>query len=386
MSSTNVLQKWSKKQMSNQKQYQICQRCVMDTSALNIIFDQSGCCQFCSNFLAGKNKKRIINIQDRTSKLNSLCEQIKLSRGKKYDCIIGVSGGVDSTYAVHLIKELGLNPLAVHLDNGWNSDLATKNIHSILKKLNVDLYTHVIDWEEFKDLQRSFIAADVVDIEVLTDHAILACLHQIANKVGVKYILTGMNNSTEGMSMPKGWNHFKFDSTNIKAIYKLFGTKRTLKTFPIMSLQKYIYFRFIKKIKVIDFLDYYEYNKEEATKILELKYDFKNYSSKHFENIFTRFNQAYILPRKFKVDKRRLHLSNLICTQQISRSQALAELEQSPYKTLQLELEDRDYVMKKLGFTSDEFDQYINRPGKSHSDYPSNYLLYRKLRRLAFKY
>jgi N-acetyl sugar amidotransferase len=358
----------------------------MDTSALNISFNQDGHCNFCSDFLAGKNKKRIIPAFERQVRLEALCKSIKATRGKKYDCVIGVSGGVDSTYAVHLAKEQGLNPLAVHLDNGWNSELATSNIHTILKKLNVDLYTHVIDWEEFRDLQRSFISADVVDIEVLTDHAILACLHLVASNNGVSYILTGMNNSTEGMSMPKGWNHFKFDYKNIVSIHKRFGHFKVLKTFPLMSLYKYSYYRYIKKIFTIDFLDYFEYNKEQATELISKKYQFKNYANKHFENIFTRFNQAYLLPKKFKVDKRRLHLSNLICTGQITRESALESIEKSSYSTTQEEREDLEYVIKKLGYSQPTFSEYLQRQGKPHSTYPSDYPLYRRLRKLAYNY
>lgn len=365
---------------------QVCTRCIMDTSAQNIKFDSDGHCNFCNRFLSQKNKKNIIAKDAQAYRLKSLCENIKKTKGKKYDCVIGVSGGVDSTYALHLLKELGINPLAVHLDNGWNSEMATSNIFGPIKALGIDLHTHVIDWELYKDLQRSFIAADVIDIELLTDHAIIACLHQIANKHGVSYILTGMNNSTEGMNMPSNWNHFKLDEKNIRIIHKMFGKIKGLKSYPHMSLFKYCYYRYVKKITVVDFLDYFDYNKDLAAELLIKKYNFKPFENKHYENIFTRFHQAYILPRKFKVDKRRLHLSNLICSGQITRAEALKEMSKGSYPTERLEQDDFDYVIKKLNYSAKEFSDYINRPSKKHRDYPSDYGLYRKLRRIAYKY
>jgi len=366
--------------------YQICSRCIMDTSARNISFDESGVCNFCTNFLNGSSNRRLVPEAERQTRLKKLRENIKKTSGKKYDCIIGVSGGLDSTYAVHLAKQLGLNPLAVHLDNGWNSEAATNNIRTVLSALGVDLYTHVIDWEEFKDLQRSFFDADVVAIELLTDHAILALLYKVASKHKVSYILTGINNSTEGMAMPWDWNHFKFDDTNIRGIHKIFGKKRRIKTFPYMSLFKYSYYRYIKKITLVEFLDYFDYNKTQATKLLVEKYGFKTYQSKHYENIFTRFYQACILPKKFKIDKRHIHFSNLICTNQMTREEALREMQKPVYACAKLETEDYQYVLKKLEFSPEEFTDYLCRPPIHQRHYPSNFPFYRKLRRLLYGY
>ncbi len=369
-------------------EYQICNRCVMDTSAENIVFDANGFCNFCTDFIVRLDKVTSI-IADEISRKDDFVNQIKKSGiNKPYDCIVGVSGGVDSSYALYLAIKNGLRPLAVHLDNGWNSELAVHNISSLVTNLNVDLYTHVIDWEENRDLQLSFFNADVVDIEMLMDNAMFALNYSQAAKRGIKYILAGTNMATEGLAMPQNWCHFKFDKKNIKNIQKRFG-KSKIKTHPLMSTLDFIKFEFIKKAKWISFLDYFPYNKNEALEILKKEVDYKPYPYKHYESVFTRFYQAYILPEKFGYDKRRVHLSTLVAGGQMDRSEALKNLKTSPYPDAEQEKQDKEFVLKKLGFTEESFERYIKDPPVPHSFYGSEkwlwdflMIIYRRLKKI----
>lgn len=344
----------------------VCNRCVMDTTAKNIRFNEKGICNFCLDY-----EKSLLKLNAAKFNLDELVERIrKDGKGKEYDCIVGVSGGVDSSYVLLKAKELGLRPLAVHLDNGWNSDLATKNISNLVEKLNADLFTYVIDWEEYKDLQKSFFKANVVDIEMLMDNAMLSVNYSQAKKYGIKNILSGFNASTEGMNFPDGWNHLKFDAKNIRNIQKKFGTKK-IKTFPIISTIDFIKYEKVSKIHWYPFLDFFNYNKEDALKELEEKVGYIRYPYKHYESVFTRFYQAYILPKKFNIDKRKLHLSTLIISNQMSRDEAMLLLKQSPYPNVELEKSDKDFVLKKLDFTEESFENYIKSPAVPHEAYGS---------------
>lgn len=350
--------------------YQMCTRCVMDTTASDIVFDENGFCNYCTTFL-----KRIEEAQAKIADLqlhrDELISAIKADgKGKKYDCIVGVSGGVDSSYALYLAVKHGLRPLAVHLDNGWNSEEASQNIANMVDKLGVDLYTHVIDWEENRDLQLSFFKANVVDIELLMDNAMLALNYQQAAKYGIRYILFGYNMATEGMSIPLGWNHYKRDVYNIRQIHKRFGS-HPIKTHPLFPTTDYLRYKFIHKIKGVSFLNYFPYNKSEALDILQNEFGYKPYPYKHYESVFTRFYQGYILPRKFGYDKRRVHLSTLIISGQMTREEALKLLEDSPYPDPIQEEQDRIFVMKKLGFTEESFDRYMSAPEVPHQVYGS---------------
>lgn len=344
--------------------YQQCNRCVMDTSAHNITFDNNGYCNFCSNFLDRINK----GYSDLSSSLNEFISKIKKDgRGKKYDCIVGVSGGADSSYSLYLAKKHGLRVLAVHMDNGWNSELATNNIETLISEMGVDLYTHVIDWIEYKKLMHSFFDADVINIELLYDNAMLAVNYRLASKYGVKYILSGSNNATEGMMMPVNWNWNNYDKRNIKSIAKTRNVK--IKTFPLIGTIDYLYYRLIRKIKWIPFLDYVDYDKEAAMEFLEKSFKFKKYPYKHYESVFTRFYQGYILPTKFKIDKRKLHFSNLIMSNQMTRAEAIQKLNLIPYNSEKEQLEDKNYVLKKLSWTDKQFQSYISRKEIKHSEY-----------------
>lgn len=350
--------------------YQMCTRCVMDTTAKDIVFDENGMCNYCTTFL-----KRMEDAQAETSDLqrhrDEFISAIKADgKGKEYDCIIGVSGGVDSSYVLYLAVKYGLRPLAVHLDNGWNSELASQNIAKMVDSLGVDLYTHVIDWEENRDLQLSFFKANVVDIELLMDNAMHALNYQQAAKYGVRYILFGTNMSTEGMSMPPGWNHYKRDVYNIRQIHKRFGSV-PIKTHLLYSTMDSWRYKFIHQIKGISFLDYFPYNKFEALGVLEEEFGYEPYPYKHYESVFTRFYQGYILPRKFGYDKRRLHLSTLVISGQIKREEAIKLLEDSPYPDPEEEEQDRSFVIKRLGFSEESFNHYMSAPEVPHQVYGS---------------
>ena len=347
----------------NQKTKQ-CNRCLMDTTADDIYFDKNGYCNFCTDLIKKLAKRNKIV----SSELDLFIDRIKKDgKNKKYDCIVGVSGGADSSYTLHLAKKHGLRILAVHMDNGWNSELASNNIETLISKLDVDLFTHVIDWNEYKKLMHSFFDADVINLELLYDNAMLSVNYKIANKFGIKYILSGSNTSTEGMMMPINWNWNNYDKRNIKSIAKTQNVK--IKTFPLIGTLDYLYFRLFKKIKWIPFLDYIDYNKEEAMEFLVKNYKFKKYPYKHYESVFTRFYQGFILPEKFGIDKRKLHLSNLIISNQITRDEAINKLKSIPYNS-KIELEqDKEYVLKKLNWTNQQLKNYLLRKEVKHFKY-----------------
>jgi N-acetyl sugar amidotransferase len=341
----------------------------MDTSADDIIFDEKGYCNYCTEFKEKLEKHHFDSPINLKKKRDDLINRVKAEgKNKQYDCIVGVSGGVDSSYALFLTKQYGLRPLAVHLDNGWNSELATHNISNLVNRLGVDLYTHVIDWEENRDMQLSFFSANVVDIEMLMDNAMAALNYNQAKKYKLGYILAGTNSSTEGLRIPPNWNHYKFDKKNIISIHKKYGSVK-IKTHPLFSTFDYVIDRFILNHKWISFLDYFSYNKEEALNILRKEVDYKPYPYKHYESVFTRFYQGYILPHKFNVDKRRVHLSSLIITGQMTREEALNHFNSGPYPDLIQEKQDKEFVLKKLRFTEEYFDKYISTPGVPHEHY-----------------
>lgn len=364
--------------MIEKRTYRQCTRCVMDTTDPDIEFNGDGMCSHCRQYNDNVYIRTINN--NHNERLLKLVNKIKKTgRGKEYDCIIGVSGGVDSTYVAYKCKELGLNPLAVHFDNGWDSELAIKNIENVLNKLEIDLYTYVVNWEEFKDLQLSFLKASTSDSEIPTDHAIYALLMKTASKRGIKYVISGMSYQTESI-MPISWSYGHSDWKYIKNIHKIFGNMK-LRTFPRYTLFYLFYIAFIRRIKFVSLLNYFEYDKEEAMKILVNSLNWKNYGGKHQESIYTRFFQAYILPVKFNIDKRKAHLSNLINSGQISRDEALENLREYPFSNQEV-LEDKKYVIKKLGLTEEIFEEIMSLPQKSFYHYPNNYLIIKKVKKV----
>jgi N-acetyl sugar amidotransferase len=350
------------------KNYQMCTRCVYDTEIDGISFNQEGLCSYCQSY--DRLAKKYIDIPDtvKRSQLDTIVGKIKrLGRNKKYDCILGLSGGVDSSYLAWLSKNLGLRPLVVHFDNGWNSELAVKNIENIVTKLNYDLETYVFNWEEFKDLQRAYFKAGVVDIEVPTDYLIFAVLNKIAAKHGIKYILSGYNYVTE-FGMPKGWNYpNKFDNRNLQDIHRKFGKVR-LRDFPTFGRFERFYYQHILGIETAPLLNYTSYVKRDVKAFISEELGWRDYGGKHYESIFTRFYQGYVLPKKFKVDKRKAHWSALICSGQASKTEALEDLKNEPYDP-QLQKQDLVYVAKKLDFTEEEFKQIMSQPPVPHTFY-----------------
>lgn len=359
------------------KKYQICQRCIMDTSASEITLDEKGICNFC-HYYDERAGKDMHYDEAGKKKLSSIAEKIKEEgKAKKYDCLIGVSGGVDSTTVAYWTKKLGLKPLAVHFDNGWNSELSVSNIENTLKVLGIDLETYVVDWEEFRELQLSFLRASVANCEIPTDHAILTVLYRTAAKYGIKYIITGSNITTEAI-MPESWGYDPKDLKHIKAIHREFG-KIPLNSYPQLGLIGWLYYTFIKRIKYFAILNYIPYRKKDAKELLRKELGWRDYGGKHYESIYTRFFQGYILPKKFGIDKRRAHLSTLVCSGQITRNEALREMEDSPYLDEKMVDDDKEYVIKKLGLTHEEFNRIMTSPVKSYRDYPNSYFLSKKL-------
>ena len=359
------------------KAHKTCNRCVMNTSAEGIHFNEQGICNYCTAFL-----KKLNYLKNKNLKLDNLVNDIKKNKNKEYDCVIGLSGGVDSCYTLHKAIELGLKPLVVHMDNGWNSELAQHNIENLIKKLKVDLFTHVINWGEYRNMMNSFFESDVIDVELLMDNAMLAVNYQQASKYRINHILAGTNITSEGMAMPPNMNWFKYDKKNILDIINKFG-KNKINTYPIIGTFDLIYYILIKNIKWISFLDYFNYNKFEAIDLLKQKYDFKPYPYKHYESIFTRFYQGYLLPKKFGIDKRILHYSTLIMSNQIKRKDILDEINlENAYPSTEMLESDKEYFLKKMGWDEKTLNDYIQRPGIKHDKYKSEKKLYFSMLRL----
>jgi N-acetyl sugar amidotransferase len=302
--------------------YTACTNCVLEVNDDPLItFNSQGVCHYCERFMNIIRSTPSFNFKQKEAELRTLVSVIKKKgRQADYDCVVGLSGGADSTYVLYLCMEYGLRPLAVHYDNGWNSQLAVQNIEQIVKKLNVDLFTYVNDWEEYKDLQLAFLKASVVDIELITDQAIGACLFKAALKKNIRYVITGSNMSTEAI-LPESWYHWKADSRNIRAIHAKYGKKK-LKTYPTLSYLHRWYIEKFQKIISVSLLNYIPYYPGEVKKILIEKLNWKEYGEKHFESVFTRFFQGYILPVKFGIDKRKAHYSTDICLNRITREEA----------------------------------------------------------------
>lgn len=361
--------------------YVRCMRCIMDTTAKDIRFDEEGNCNFCTEFLCGAGRLMQQGSAQRLRTLESLVSKIKQQgAGKRYDCVVGVSGGVDSSWVLHEAVRLGLRPLAVHMDNGWNSELAQSNIKNLVTGLGVDLYTHVIDWHEYRNLMQTFFDSDVIDIELLYDNAMLAVNYQMAAKFGVRYILGGTNIATEGMRLPDGWNWFKWDKRQIKNFAR-HSRSRMLKTFPVIGTLDYVWYKFVRGIKWTSLLDLLDFNK--ANTLIELKriYSYKPYPYKHYESVFTRFYQGYLLPAKFGVDKRLVHLSTLVVTGQIGRDEALDAASGLAYPSETALKEDTDFFLKKMGWSSQMLVEYLARPPRPHTDYPTERPLWTFLER-----
>lgn len=343
-----------------------CTKCILNSNDdPNLVLDAEGICHHCR--LCEEEMKLFVKTGTEGKALfdQSITKIKNYGKEKKYDCLIGISGGVDSSYVAYLAHQSGLRALCVHFDNGWNSELAVANIENIVNKLGFDLYTYVINWEEFKDLQLAYLKASVVDIEVLTDHAIYGAMFKIAKQNDIKYVLGGHNVVTEGI-LPNHWTYKKQDYINIQSIHKKYGTK-PIKTYPFLDRKMK---SFIKSsgVEFINYLNWVPYIKDDVKKLLQQELHWKDYGGKHHESIWTRFYQGYILPKKFGIDKRKAHLSTLICSGQMSRQEALKQMEEDAYEPALLE-QDLNFVLKKLGLTKKEWDAIMSTPPKSHKDF-----------------
>lgn len=343
--------------------YQICTRCVMDTTDPDIIFDKNGVCNHCKSAVNAMKKAK--ENRKNFNLFEYVAEVKQDGKGKPYDCIVGVSGGIDSGYTLHLAKEWGLRPLAVHYDNGWDLAVSVGNIRTMLEKMDVDLYTYVVDWEEFRELQLSFFRASVPDMEIPTDHMIYPVLGYAAHKYDVKHIWLGMNMESESI-LPRAWSQGHNDWKYIKNVFKQYGGKVKLTTFPYFTRADYDYFW--RHYDWCSILNHVDYDKNAAKKLLIEKYGWEDYGGKHCESFYTKFYQSYILPEKFGFDKRRAHLSSLIVSGRMTREEALTELELCPYdkETISFDIE---YFCEKMDISLSEYHRIMNLPPHSYHDY-----------------
>ncbi len=350
----------------------ICTRCIMDSSDPNIVFNNQGVCNHCFEF--EKNFKKFgFDPNKSPIKLKQIIEKIKQEgKNRQYDCILGVSGGVDSSYLLHLAVSYGLRVLAIHVDAGWNTEVAVNNIKLLCEKLNVDLHTIVIDWNTIKELQRAYMYSGLPNLDIPQDHVFIAAVYEYSRRYRIKYILNGSNIATEGI-LPKSWGYSNNDFVSIKAIFNKFKRfKNTnLKKYPHYGLIKYLFF--VSKLKKINMLNYIAYTKKEAISTLHNIYGWKYYGGKHFESRFTRFFQSYYLPKKFGYDKRRAHISSLIVNGEISRENALKEISDLSFYSEKQMIEDRSYILKKLEIPLKDWEEVImNGPKRTEDDYPNN--------------
>ncbi len=358
------------------RQYQICSNCVMDTTDSKIAFDESGVCDHCIGFKRDVLPNWHPNEQGK-SIFQQQAERIRAAgAGKPFDCIMGMSGGMDSSYLLHLVvTEFQLRPLVFHVDGGWNTDIAVSNIQSLIQGLGLDLYTEVINWEEMKDLQLAFFKSGVPHLDIPQDHAFVATLYHFANKHGIKYILNGGNYATECVRNPLEWLYYGTDMAQIRDIHGRFGT-RALKTYPFSSILFHkFYLRYLKGVQVVKPLNCLPYTKALAADVLANAYGWRPYPQKHFESRFTRFYEGYWLPTRFGYDTRRVQYSSLILTGQMTRSEALQKLASPAYDPATID-EDFEYVASKLGISAAELRQYHTMPLKTYRDYANQEWLF----------
>lgn len=371
----------------NSRKYEQCTRCVMDTSDPAITFDDAGRCSHCTDYLT-----RIVNMTYRASesdrKLDEIVDRIgRAGKGKQYDCVIGVSGGVDSSYVAYEATRRGLRCLAVHMDNGWDSDIAVRNVKSLASTLGMDYQSHVLDWGEFKDLQLAFLKASVPEIETPTDIAIPAVLHRAAAENGVRFVISGGNYATEGI-LPSSWHYDAKDVRFLRAIHRRYGQTK-LKTFPTFGFPTETYYKVVRRVRIIYLLNHVPYAKQTAIDVLATEVGWRPYGGKHHESTITRFVQSFVLPEKFGIDYRRATLSTQICAGEITREQALVVLEDPPYESAAIATE-KEYIAKKFGLTVADLDDILDRAPRTYADYPNRkrllkfiYGSYRGVGRLA---
>jgi len=344
----------------------------MDTSDSLIRFNNDGICEYCLNFKKNifPNWSRQLNNK---KNLDIISEKIKKNtRGKKYNCIIGISGGVDSSYVAHIAKTvMNLNPLLFHVDAGWNSIEAVSNIEKLIDKLKLDLHTEVVDWDEMRDLQLSFFKAGVPHLDTPQDHAFFAGLYNFARKYNFKYILTGSNFSTESVREPLEWHYHATDLKHLLDIQQKFGCLK-LKKFPLTDIFKYkIFYRYFDKIQIVKPLNYVDYEKNKAINLLESKYGWMRYTHKHYESKFTSFYEGYWLKERFGFDKRKAHYSSLILSNQMKRDKALDLVSKPLFDDVKIHNE-MQFISSKLNINISQLQEYFRLPLKSYKDYKNN--------------
>ena len=356
--------------------YQICKNCVMDTTDSKITFNNEGICDHCQTFYKDIKTKWDTGEKGHNKLLKIVAKIKKEGKNKDFDCIMGMSGGIDSSYLLYMMKEkYDLRPLVFHVDAGWNSQIAVNNIERLVDGLGLDLYTEVIDWEEMKDLQLSYFKSGVPHIDSPQDHSFFATMYKFASKHKIKTILTGGNYSTECIRNPLEWMYYQSDSIQLRDIHRQFGTV-SLNNFPITNILWHkIYLPYFKRIKTIRPLDYIPYIKEDAMNLLVDKFGYQEYPQKHFESRFTRFYESYWLPKRFGYDTRKVQYSSLIVTNQMTRDEALNKLKELPYDKDSIK-NDFEYVSNKLSISVDELQQYMDMPKKTYKDYKSQESIY----------
>ena len=355
--------------MDNNGKYQICKRCVMDTFDEFITFDERGFCNHCEAFIrrleaqtpAGTSKEK---------EWEAILDNMKRKgRGREYDCIVGISGGVDSSYTAHLCKEWGLRTLLLHMDNGWDTDISVKNIETVAEKLGFDYVSDVLDWNEFKEIQLAFLRSSIVDLEMPTDIAIAASIYRTAARHGIKYIVSGGNSSAEGiLPLQMGYHVYK-DMKLYRHIVDRFSSV-PLKKLPTVGFLGEIYYKFVKNIRTVYPLEYVAFNKDEARAFLMSHYGWQNYGGKHHESKITAFWQSYAMPVKYNMDYRRTTFSSQICSGQMTRDEALSLLEDAPFDQSKID-EDKKYIAKKYGISLQELDELMLAPPKTYRDFPN---------------
>lgn len=353
------------------ERYQICTRCIMDTSDPEITFDAEGVCSHCHRVDEVLRPRWFPN-EEGARKLEALATRLKKAgKGKPYDCIIGLSGGVDSSYLAWLaVKKMGLRPLAVHVDAGWNSDEAVSNIHRLTDILGIHLVTYVVNWQEMKALHRAFLEAGVANQDIPQDHAFTAGVFRTARKYGIKTILGGSNFATESI-LPSAWGYDAMDRSHIMDIYRRFAPKgtRKLKSYPTLSFfDYYLFFPYIYRIRIERPLNYIPYSKTEAMTVLKRDLEWQYYGGKHHESRFTKFFQTYYLPTKWGYDKRRAHLASMIHNGEVTRDEALAEMQQPPFDSETID-QDKEFFAKKLDLSMSELNALMEKPNVQPTAY-----------------
>ena len=366
------------------REYQICTRCIMDTTDPEISFDENGVCNHCHNY--DRMYDQLPHGKEKKEELKRIISKIKKDgRGRKYDCILGISGGVDSAYLAFLAQAFGLRVLAIHVDAGWNSEIAVNNIQKMCTKLDFDLHTIVIDWPTMRELQRAYMFSGLPNLDIPQDHVFVAATYQYAKKHKVKYILSGGNIATEGI-LPNTWGYSNMDYTCIKDVYRKCGRHRkSLKKYPHMGLFEYVQTTYLSSVAKVNLLNYIDYSKVKAIETLSREFGWQYYGGKHFESRFTKFFQSYYLPKKFGYDKKRAHLSSLIVGGEITRDEALKEMDDNSFYTEEEMLQDRDYILKKLDITLEEWQAIMQGPCRTENNYKNNKKLMITLRKIKQK-